>query len=101
MTHATVHVMMAEHFADAPLTHRRCPSTQPARETDIAGRMLAALGDDGTALVGSHQLPIFIARRAVERKPFVHDPRGRETALCSLTTDLIPKGSGRKFGVGT
>lgn len=92
----------------------------------IAARMLAALGDaaeaageGGQALVVSHQLPIFIARRAVEGKPFVHDPRKRQTTLASVTTfefengrpvdvsyrevvrDLLPKGSGRRFRVGT
>lgn len=177
---------MAEHFADAPLTHLRCSPLQRARETmapaaakhpeldvviderlieaanrfegrvfgkgnralrdprmfwhmrnplrpswgepykEIAERMLAALGDaardagdGGTALVVSHQLPIFVARRAVERKSFVHDPRKRQTTLCSVTTftftdgqptgveyeevvaDLLPKGSGRRFRVGT
>ncbi|NLE98593.1 MAG: histidine phosphatase family protein [Propionibacterium sp.] len=93
---------------------------------DIAARMLAALadaaeaaGDGGTALVVSHQLPIFIARRAVQGKPFVHDPRKRQTTLCSVTSftftdgkptdvayeevvrDLLPQGSGRRFRVGT
>lgn len=177
---------MADHFADAPLTHLRCSPLQRARETMapssarhpdlevvfddrlleaenkfegrvfgkgnkalrdprmfwhmrnplrpswgeayklIAARMLAAIGDaaeaagdGGTALVVSHQLPIFIARRAVEGKSFVHDPRKRQTTLCSVTTftvtdgaptavsyeevvtDLLPQGSGRRFRVGT
>lgn len=94
---------------------------------DIATRMLAALrdaaaaaGEGGTALVVSHQLPIYIARRAVEGKPFVHDPRRRGTTLCSVTTftfindhpvrvaysehipDLLPvSSSATKFRVGT
>ncbi len=94
---------------------------------DIAERMLAALrdaaraaGDGGTALVVSHQLPIYIARRAVEGRCFVHDPRRRRTTLCSVTTftfrderpvrvdyaehipDLLPESSSAsKFRVGT
>lgn len=98
---------------------------EPYRE--IADRMLAALGDaaaaageGGTAVVVSHQLPIYIARRAVERRPFVHDPRRRGTTLCSVTTftftdgrptkvsyaehipDLLPASTTKgKFKVGT
>lgn len=94
---------------------------------EIASRMLAAIGDaaeaagpGGTALVVSHQLPIYIARRAVEGRSFVHDPRRRGTTLCSVTTftlidglpvtveysehipDLLPKSSSAtKFRVGT
>lgn len=93
----------------------------------IAERMLAALaaaaeaaGEGGAALLVSHQLPIYIARRAVEGRPFVHDPRRRRTTLCSVTTfryldgkpvgvdyaehinDLLPpSSSARKFRVGT
>lgn len=94
---------------------------------DIAARMLAAIGDaaeaagdGGSALVVSHQLPIYIARRAVEGKPFPHDPRRRRTTLCSVTSfrfvdgrvvrvdygehipDLLPEStSATKFRVGT
>lgn len=92
----------------------------------IAERMIAAIndaalsaGEGGVAVVVSHQLPIYIARRAFEGKPFVHDPRRRRTTLCSITsfrfrdglpvaldydevvTDLLPEGSGRRFKVGT
>ncbi len=95
--------------------------------TQIAERMLAAItdaaraaGDGGTALVVSHQLPIYIARRAVEGRSFVHDPRRRGTTLCSVTSfvfdsdrpvrvdyaehipDLLPVStSSGKFRVGT
>lgn len=94
---------------------------------EIAARMLAAIsdagvaaGEDGQAVVVSHQLSIYIARRAVEGKPFVHDPRRRGTTLCSITSfevedgrpvgvsyeeimpDLLPESSSaRKFRVGT
>ncbi|WP_296138132.1 histidine phosphatase family protein [uncultured Tessaracoccus sp.] len=93
----------------------------------IAARMLAAFADaaraagpGGTALLVSHQLPIYIARRAVEGRSFVHDPRRRGTTLCSVTTftyvdglpvgvryaepvaDLLPESTtARKFRVGT
>ena len=93
---------------------------------DIAARMRAAIADaaeaagpGGQALVVSHQLPIFIARRDAEGRPFVHDPRTRQTTLCSVTSftvrdgaitaveyaepaaDLLPVKKGRGFKVGT
>lgn len=95
--------------------------------TDIAARMQAAIldaaeaaGPGGQALVVSHQLPIWIARRAAENRSFMHDPRRRECTLCSVTSftirgglvtgisyaepvaDLLPLGSSaRRFRVGT
>ncbi|AQP46210.1 histidine phosphatase family protein [Tessaracoccus aquimaris] len=94
--------------------------------TAIAARMRAAIGDaavaagvGGQALIVSHQLPIWTARRAAEGKPFVHDPRRRECTLCSVTSftvrdgaitsvsyaepvaDLLPATTKRKFKVGT
>jgi broad specificity phosphatase PhoE len=59
---------------------------------DIADRMLAAVADaartaDGhEAVCVSHQLPIWVARRAVERRRLWHDPRNRECALGSITS---------------
>ena len=38
------------------------------------------------AVIVSHQLPVWIARRSYEEKSFVHDPRKRECALASLTS---------------
>lgn len=92
----------------------------------IAERMLAAIADSalaagvgGQALVVSHQLPIWIARRQAEGRRFAHDPRRRECTLCSVTSftvrdgrvtavdyaepvaDLLPAKGGRKFKVGT
>lgn len=94
--------------------------------TEIAARMRAAIletavaaGEGGQALVVSHQLPIWTARRAAEGRSLVHDPRRRECTLCSVTSftvrdgvitgvdysepvaDLLPVTSKRKFKVGT
>jgi len=59
---------------------------------EIAARMQAAVDDAREAARGheavivSHQLPVWIARRAYEEKSFVHDPRKRQCALASLTS---------------
>lgn len=59
---------------------------------EIAARMQAAVDDAREAARGheavivSHQLPVWIARRAYEDKSFVHDPRKRQCALASLTS---------------
>lgn len=93
---------------------------------EIASRMLAAISDaaasvpqGGQALIVSHQLPIWIARRAAEGRPFAHDPRRRQTHLASVTSfrfigeeiigvdyhqpakSLVPATSKKKFRVGT
>ncbi|GAB2690350.1 histidine phosphatase family protein [Thalassiella azotivora] len=58
----------------------------------IAARMHAAAADardaarGHEAVVVSHQLPVWIARLAAERRRFVHDPRRRECTLASLTS---------------
>lgn len=58
----------------------------------IAARMLAAATDARVkaeghqAVLVSHQLPVWIARLAAERRRFVHDPRRRECSLASLTS---------------
>jgi broad specificity phosphatase PhoE len=63
---------------------------EPYRE--VAARMLAAVRDAAIAADGheavcvSHQLPIWITRRAIEGRPMWHDPRRRECALGSVTT---------------
>ncbi|KQX74674.1 MULTISPECIES: histidine phosphatase family protein [Aeromicrobium] len=60
--------------------------------TEIAARMQSAVQDAREAARGheavivSHQLPVWIARRAFERKTFVHDPRKRQCTLASLTS---------------
>lgn len=58
----------------------------------IAARMRSAIDDaraearGGEAVIVSHQLPVWIARRSYERKSFVHDPRRRQCTLASLTS---------------
>ena len=59
---------------------------------EIAKRMRAAIADAREAARGheavivSHQLPVWIARRSFEQKTFVHDPRKRQCSLASLTS---------------
>ena len=59
---------------------------------EIADRMKLAVDDAREAARGheavivSHQLPVWIARRAYEQKSFVHDPRKRQCTLASLTS---------------
>ncbi|CAN5520714.1 histidine phosphatase family protein [soil metagenome] len=89
----------------------------------ISERMLAAMAsarDEARgrdALIVSHQLPIWTARSAVERRRFAHDPRKRQCTLASLTSfryegdqvvsvayheparDLLPD-AGKKFAAG-
>lgn len=63
---------------------------EPYRQ--IARRMSLAIDDAREAARGheavivSHQLPIWIARRAYERARFAHDPRNRECSLASVTS---------------
>jgi broad specificity phosphatase PhoE len=58
----------------------------------IAARMLAAVATARESAVGheavcvSHQLPIWTARRKIERKRLWHDPRHRQCALGSVTS---------------
>ena len=63
---------------------------------EIAARVLAAVraardgarvaGDGREAVCVSHQLPIVIARRAVEGRRLFHDPRRRSCSLGSVTS---------------
>jgi broad specificity phosphatase PhoE len=59
---------------------------------EIAERMRAAIADAREAARGheavivSHQLPVWIARRSYEEKSFFHDPRKRQCSLASLTS---------------
>jgi broad specificity phosphatase PhoE len=54
--------------------------------------MLAAVSDAARQAHGheavcvSHQLPIWITRRAAEGRPLWHDPRRRQCALGSITS---------------
>jgi broad specificity phosphatase PhoE len=59
---------------------------------EVAARMLAAVADAALAADGheaacvSHQLPIWVARRAAEGRRLWHDPRRRQCALGSVTS---------------
>ncbi|NJC23391.1 broad specificity phosphatase PhoE [Arthrobacter pigmenti] len=46
----------------------------------------AAGGKDAEAIMVSHQLPIWVARLAAERKRLWHDPRQRRCTLTSVTS---------------
>ena len=73
------------------LTKPWIPSWGEPYEEQVS-RMLTALfaardaagGKDAFAV--SHQLPIWILRRAVEGRPMLHDPRKRECTLASVTS---------------
>ena len=60
--------------------------------TEQAERMLAAAADARDAARGheavlvSHQLPVWTARRSAQGKRLWHDPRNRECSLASLTS---------------
>jgi broad specificity phosphatase PhoE len=58
----------------------------------IAARVLAAIEDAAASVPGreavlvSHQLPIYVARRAVEQRRLWHRPDRRQCALASVTS---------------
>ena len=66
---------------------------EPYRQ--IAARMRLALDDarehaEGhEGVVVSHQLPIWMVRRSLARRPLVHHPRRRECSLASVTSVLF------------
>ena len=59
---------------------------------DIAARVLAAMHDaresvdSGEVVMVSHQLPIWMAHRALAGEPLHHDPRKRRCSLSSVTS---------------
>lgn len=106
-------VESANHFQGAPVgdglrafltaervKHLRNPFTPSWGEpyAEVAARMLAAAGDARDAARGheavcvSHQLPIYVLRRAAEGRRLWHRPDRRQCALASLTT-LVFEGS--------
>ncbi len=54
----------------------------------MRGAISAALSRvaGGEALLVSHQLPIWVTRLHLERRPLAHDPRRRQCSLASLTS---------------
>ncbi|MEA4944923.1 MAG: histidine phosphatase family protein [Propionicimonas sp.] len=93
--------------------------------TSIATRMQDAICDaaghaeGAEAVIVAHELPIWMARRSAEGKPFPHDPRNREARLASVTSftfddgelasvsyaepagDLLPVKTSKKFRPGS
>ena len=59
---------------------------------EIAARMQAAMSDavaaarEHEAVLVSHQLPIWVARRTIDGRRLWHDPRHRQCALASVTS---------------
>ena len=106
--------------------HLRNPVTPSWGEpyVDIAARMRLAMreareaAEGHEALIVSHQLPIWMARRDAEGRRLVHDPRHRQCTLASLTSftyldgrvtsvtyaqpaaDLLPKATAQKSPAG-
>lgn len=65
----------------------------------VAARMQAAIADaaaaagpGGQAVLVSHELPIWMARRAAEGRPLVHNPLSRQCRLASVTTFTVIDG---------
>lgn len=63
---------------------------QVARMAEVivhaAQRAVQIGGDGAEAVLVSHQLPIWMARRSAEGKSLPHDPRSRQCNLASLTS---------------
>lgn len=55
-------------------------------------REVAATAEGHEALIVSHQLPIWMARRAAEGRCLVHNPANRECTLASLTSFTVAGG---------
>lgn len=69
---------------------------------DVAQRVLAEMDEvresvaSGDVVMVSHQLPIWMAHRAVAGKPLFHDPRKRRCTLSSITSFELVDGSWRE-----
>lgn len=63
-----------------------------ARMLEVINEVADEIGPTGQALLVSHQLPIWIARLAAERKRLPHDPRKRQCTLASVTTFRFSNG---------
>lgn len=65
---------------------------------DQRDRMWAAIRDaaaanpDSDTVMVSHQLPIWVARLAFEKRRYLHDPRSRQCGLASLTSFTLEDG---------
>jgi broad specificity phosphatase PhoE len=62
------------------------PYAQVAVRMQAAADAARVVARGHEAVLVSHQLPIWIARRAAEHRRFVHDPRHRQCSLASVTS---------------
>lgn len=62
------------------------PYAQVARRMHAAAQDARDAARGHEAVLVSHQLPIWVTRRAAEHRRFVHDPRRRECSLASVTS---------------
>jgi len=53
---------------------------------DLRDELMLTHGPGASAVVVSHQLPIWVTRLSAEAKPLAHDPRYRECSLASVTS---------------
>lgn len=67
-----------------PFTHQAHRMAEAIK--DAGAQALARGGSGAEAIVVSHQLPIWMARRSAEGKFLPHDPRTRQCNLASITT---------------
>ncbi|GAA1346933.1 histidine phosphatase family protein [Falsarthrobacter nasiphocae] len=65
---------------------RMARAIDAAREGAERNAGVRAPGTRVAAVVVSHQLPIWVARRSAERRRLWHDPRSRECSLTSVTS---------------
>lgn len=53
---------------------------------DLRDELMRSHGSGASAVVVSHQLPIWVTALSVQGKPLAHDPRQRQCSLASVTT---------------
>ncbi|GAA2039139.1 histidine phosphatase family protein [Yaniella flava] len=53
---------------------------------DLRDDLMRNYGSGASAVVVSHQLPIWVTRLSAEDKPLAHDPRRRQCSLASVTS---------------
>jgi len=53
---------------------------------DLRDELMRSYGSGASAVVVSHQLPIWVTNLSVQGKPLAHDPRQRQCSLASVTT---------------
>jgi broad specificity phosphatase PhoE len=73
------------------------PYKEVAERVLAAAAEAAAAADGHEAVLVSHQLPIWVAREAVEGRRLWHDPRRRQCALGSVTS--LTYAGGKVIGV--